>query len=212
MKNSLKFEHEMKGKFHQKYHLLLVSNRLKEFEQKLFFISVFKFFTLFRQTIDSELFLSRLVSDPIRTYSQTTNSSMGFKFRLHKIRNISGYKNFGHASSIFNLCSTLTITRPTAMPHQEFVGLTQEERRALPHSNDMKIIHELKVGFWQSKFKVGDHGAIHDLPYTIKDNGGTKTEKTDDNALKMMRSIVDMPNRDNVKWIEDGTSQGGTDR
>ena len=32
--NSLKFEHEMKGKFLQKYHLLLVLNRLEEFEQK----------------------------------------------------------------------------------------------------------------------------------------------------------------------------------
>jgi hypothetical protein len=112
--------------------------------------------------------------------------------------------------------STLQINRPTAMPHEEFVGLTKEERRALPHSNDMKIIHEgrpeLEVGFWQSKFKVGDHGAVHDLSYTIKANGGTKTEKTDDNALKMMRSIVDMPNRDNVRWFEDGTYQGGTDR
>ena len=34
-KNFLKFEHEMKGKFLQKYNLLLVRNRLKEFEQKL---------------------------------------------------------------------------------------------------------------------------------------------------------------------------------
>jgi hypothetical protein len=34
-KNSLKFEHEMKGKFLQEYHLLLVGNRLEEFEQKL---------------------------------------------------------------------------------------------------------------------------------------------------------------------------------
>lgn len=112
--------------------------------------------------------------------------------------------------------STLQINRPTAMPHEEFVGLTKEERRALPHSNDMKIIHEgrpdLEVGFYQSKFKVGDHGAVHDLSYTVKANGGTKTEKTDDNALKMMRSIVDMPNRDNVRWFEDGTYQGGTDR
>ncbi len=112
--------------------------------------------------------------------------------------------------------STLQINRPTAMPHEEFVGLTKEERRALPHSNDMKIIDEgrpeLEVGFWQSKFKVGDHGAVHDLPYTVKANGGTKTEKTDDNAFKMMRSIVDMPNRDNVRWFEDGTYQGGTDR
>jgi hypothetical protein len=112
--------------------------------------------------------------------------------------------------------STLQINRPTAMPYEEFVGLTKEERRALPHSNDMTIIHEgrseLEVGFWQSKFKVGDHGTIHDLPYTVKANGGTKTEKSDDNALKMMRSIVDMPNRDNVQWFEDGTYQGGTDR
>lgn len=112
--------------------------------------------------------------------------------------------------------STLQINRPTAMPHEEFVGLTKEQRRALPHSNDMTIIHEgrpeLEVGFWQAKFKVGDNGAIHDLPYTVKANGGTKTEKSDDNALKMMRSIVDMPNRDNVQWFEDGTYQSGTDR
>lgn len=34
-KNSLKFEHEMKGKVLQNYHLLLGENRLEEFEQKL---------------------------------------------------------------------------------------------------------------------------------------------------------------------------------
>ena len=34
-KNFLKFEHEMKGKFLQEYHLLLVENRLEEFEQGL---------------------------------------------------------------------------------------------------------------------------------------------------------------------------------
>lgn len=28
----------------------------------------------------------------------------------------------------------------------------------------------------------------------------------------MMGSIVDMPNRNNVEWFEDGTYQGGTDR
>jgi hypothetical protein len=63
---------------------------------------------------------------------------------------------------------TLRLTRPTAMPHEKFVGLTKEEQRALPHINDTAIIHEghpdLKVGFWQSDFKVSDHGAVHDLP------------------------------------------------
>lgn len=75
--------------------------------------------------------------------------------------------------------TSLEITRPFTMPHQDFVALSKEERRQLPHTNDMKINHEgypeLEVGFWQSKFKVGDHGAVHDLPYTVKNNGGTKT-------------------------------------
>lgn len=111
---------------------------------------------------------------------------------------------------------TLQITRPSAMPHQEFSNLTKKERRQLPHINDMKITcekcPELTVGFYQAKFKVDKHGAIHGLPYTIKKNGGTKTEKTDDNALKMMQSIVNMPNRDNVRWFENGTYQGNTSR
>jgi hypothetical protein len=34
-KNSLRFEHEIKGKFTQNYHSLLVSNNLKEFEHRL---------------------------------------------------------------------------------------------------------------------------------------------------------------------------------
>jgi hypothetical protein len=41
-KNSLRFEHEMKGKVLQQYYLLLVENRLEEFEQKLSF-----YFTLY---------------------------------------------------------------------------------------------------------------------------------------------------------------------
>ena len=104
------------------------------------------------------------------------------------------------------------------MPDEEFVGLTKEQRHALPHSNDMKIIRdgrpELEVGFWQAIFKVKDHGALHGLPYKVKANGGTKTEKSDDNALKMMRSIVDMPHRPNAIWFDqdDVTYQGGTDR
>jgi len=70
----------------------------------------------------------------------------------------------------------------------------------------------LRVGFWQTRFKVPDHGAVYGLPYTIKYNGGTKTEKTDKNTLIMMRSIVNMPNRENIIWIEDGTYQAGSDR
>jgi hypothetical protein len=79
----------------------------------------------------------------------------------------------------------------------------------------MKIKHEgytnLYVGFWHSKFKVSDHGAVHDLPYIVNAKGGTRTEKSDQNVSKMMRSIVNMPNRANVRWFEDGMYQGGTD-
>lgn len=114
--------------------------------------------------------------------------------------------------------STLQINRPTAMPHQEFTNLTKEERRQLPHHHDKIIDVEghprLRVGFWQSRFKVADHGALHGLPYSVKNNNGTKTEKSDDNALSMMQSIEDMPHRPNATWFDqdDVTYQGGTDR
>lgn len=112
--------------------------------------------------------------------------------------------------------SALEITRPTAMPHQEFVGLTKAERRQVPHPYD-KIINvkghpQLRVGFWQSRYKVPDHGVFHSLPY--KNNGGTRTEKSDHNALAMMQSIEDMAHRPNTMWFDqdDVTYPGGTDR
>ncbi len=112
--------------------------------------------------------------------------------------------------------STVGVIRPSAVPHQEFVSLSKGQRRQLPHPNDMKINHEgypeLEVGFWQSQYKVRDHGAIHGLPYTLNKNGGTKTEKTNQNTLEMMKSVVDMQNRDHVQWFVNGTYQGGTDR
>lgn len=68
--------------------------------------------------------------------------------------------------------TSLQVSRPSAMPHPDFVALTPAQQCALPHSNNMKIQHEgyqeLNVGFWQSKFKVGDHGAVHGLDYTVK--------------------------------------------
>ena len=112
--------------------------------------------------------------------------------------------------------TSLKVERPTSMPHQDFVNLTKEERRQLPHSKDMKISHdghpELTVGYWQAKYKLRDHGAVHGLSYTVKDNGGTQTEKTENNLWKFIGSIVDIPNRPNVKWFDHGTYQGGTNR
>jgi hypothetical protein len=80
----------------------------------------------------------------------------------------------------------------------------------------MKISHdghsELTVGYWQAKYKLRDHGAVHGLSYTVKDNGGTQTEKTEDNLRKFIGSIADIPNRSNVKWFDHGTYQGGKNR
>jgi len=42
-KNFLKFEHEMKGRFLQKYHTLLVQNRLKEFKYHLTHYFLYRF-------------------------------------------------------------------------------------------------------------------------------------------------------------------------
>ena len=114
--------------------------------------------------------------------------------------------------------SALETTRPTAMPHQEFVGLTKGDRRQVPHPYDKIIDVEgrprLWVGFWQSRYKVPDHGAVHGLPYTVKENGMTQTAKSDDTALAMMQSIQDRPHRPNAIWFdqEDVIYQGGTDR
>lgn len=125
---------------------------------------------------------------------------------------------YGQPSSCRVPGSALEIIRPTAMPHEEFVGLTKEERRQVPHPYDKIIDVEghprLRVGFWQSRYKVPDHGALHGLPYSVKNNGGTKTEKSDETALAMMQSIEDMPHRQNAIWFDqdDVTYQGGTDR
>ena len=127
-------------------------------------------------------------------------------------------KNVGPSGS--GATTYLEMEKPASMPHQEFVGLTKEERRQVPHPYAYdKIIHveghpRLRVGFWQSRYKVPDHGALHGLPYSVKKNGGTKTEKSDDTALAMMQSIADMPYKPNAIWFdqEDVTYQGGTDR
>jgi hypothetical protein len=114
--------------------------------------------------------------------------------------------------------STLAITRLTAMPHQEFTDLTKEQRRQVSYHHDKIIDVEghprLRVGFWQSRYKVSDPGTLHGLPYSVKNNGGTKTEKSDDTVLAIMKSIKDMLHRPNAIWFDqdDVAYERGTDR
>ena len=77
------------------------------------------------------------------------------------------------------------------MPHQKFTDLTKEQRRQVSYHHD-KIIdveghRRLRVGFCQFRYKVSDPGTLHGLPYSVKNNGGTKTEKSDDTVLAILK-------------------------
>lgn len=74
---------------------------------------------------------------------------------------------------------SLQLERPSAVPHQEYISLTKEQRRNLPHSQDGFICEpghpELVVLYGQAKFKTPKHGCDHGLPT----NDNDRTNKTD---------------------------------
>ena len=84
------------------------------------------------------------------------------------------------------------------------------------YSNDIKLNYEghqeLNVGFWQSKYKVGDYGAVHGLEYILTEKGYKKTPKTPENIDDLMKSVEGMPNRENIQWFDNGGYQKGTKR
>ena len=172
------------------------------------FLALFLFWQLVSITIDGFIYDHR-------------NPFLGINNQHHRPGRAQKYPPinnifFPEEKSHCNSNTYLEIQKPSSMPHQQFCDLPKAEKRALPHINDMEMRYDghpiLRVGFYQAKFKVGDHGAIHGLLFEVKSNGGTKTQKTDENTLKMMQSIVDMPTRNNVQWFENGTYQGNTNR
>ena len=66
----------------------------------------------------------------------------------------------------------------------------------------------LVAKYGQVEFKTSDHGKVHGLP--IDEKG--RTPKTGANALALRDSIVNMPNRKNTIWFDNGMYQGGTMR
>ena len=102
--------------------------------------------------------------------------------------------------------------RPSAMPHQDFTTLTKEQRRNLPDPRDGIIDVEghpkLTARYGQVKSKTPDHGDIHGLP--TNENG--KTLKTEQNALALRDSLVKMPEREGIRWFDNGGYQKGTER
>ena len=108
--------------------------------------------------------------------------------------------------------ASLQMERSSAMPHQDFTALTKEEKRNLPDPRDGFIIEEgrphLAARYYQVNYKTPDHGDIHGL--TVNANG--KTPKTEENALALRDSIVNIPNRKGIIWFENGMYQEGTER
>lgn len=102
--------------------------------------------------------------------------------------------------------------RPSVMPHQDFTALTKEEKRNLPDHRDGFIDVEghpkLTVRYGQVNFKVPKHGHIHSL--SVNANG--KTPKTEKNTLALRDSLVKMPEREGIRWFDNGGYQKGTER
>jgi hypothetical protein len=108
--------------------------------------------------------------------------------------------------------TSLQVQKPSNMPQQNFSGLTPQQKRDLPDARDGFIREKghphLGVGYNQVKFKTPDHGSAHRLP--VNEKG--RTPKTEKNALILRDSILNMPNRKNIIWFDNGMYQGGTIR
>ena len=108
--------------------------------------------------------------------------------------------------------TSLQVQKPSNMPQQNFSGLTPQQKRDLPDARDGFIREKghphLGVGYNQVKFKTPDHGSAHGLP--VNEKG--RTPKTEKSALILRDSILNMPNRKNIIWFDNGMYQGGTIR
>ena len=108
--------------------------------------------------------------------------------------------------------ASLQMEKPSSMSHSQYISLTKEEKRNLPHPLDRVIQIEgrstLIARYGQVKYKTPAHGKIHGL----QQNENGKTLKTETNIACFLDSLTDMPNRKNLMWYEDGAYQKGTDR
>nr|WAJ48335.1 hypothetical protein DMDDKFKA_00146 [Haslea ostrearia] len=96
---------------------------------------------------------------------------------------------------------------PHRFPHPEYAQMTKEQRRNLPDPRDGIIDVEghpkLTARYGQVNFKTPKHGKIHGLP--ANENG--KILKTDENALTLRDSLVKMPEREGIRWFDNGRYQ-----
>jgi hypothetical protein len=87
--------------------------------------------------------------------------------------------------------------KPSAMPQQQYSGLTKSQKRQLPNprgqdgSIEVDGYPRLDLRFNQVEFK---------------------TPKTEANVIALRDSLINMPNRPHVIWYKEGMYQGGTPR
>ena len=120
-----------------------------------------------------------------------------------------------------NLYQPPGLVRPADCETQLYAGsptqsLKTEASRNQPTAKDRWILvesrPELVVRYGQAKYKVKDHGALTNLPYTIKKNGCTSTLRTEENVYTLMSGVEEVVENPNSIWFEESFYQGGTSR
>ena len=102
--------------------------------------------------------------------------------------------------------------KPASMSQQDYFNLTKSEKRQLPDPRGRDGViqveghSQLDLRYNQVEFKTPKHGPVHGLQV---DNTG-KTPKNE--AIALRDSLINMPNRPNTIWYENGEYQGETPR
>ena len=120
-------------------------------------------------------------------------------------------KNVGPCGS--STTTSFQMKKPDSMSQHEYSAMTKFQRRQLPNPRDGFInvdgCPRLEIRFNQVKFKTPKHGKIHGLPFDSKTR---RTPKTEENAIALRNSLINMSNKQNIIWYTDGKYQGGTER
>jgi hypothetical protein len=168
--NSLKFEHEMKGKVLHQYHLLLVENRLEEFEQKFsshFIISFGKLLVLNYSYLDWLVIKLR----PIR--KQTT---LQYGLNSHYIQSdiVADSRNFVTLIQFLNYVRNLDFEtkyidqipyRVVVLRLQDFLEVQNKSNNQYQLVKVKKFLKELQTGILLTSFSDTHFQSLVAVPF-----------------------------------------------
>ena len=129
-----------------------------------------------------------------------------------------GWVNEKYHSKNVGPCGSITTTpikmeKPDSMSQHEYSAMTKFQRRQLPNPRagfiNVDGCPRLEIRFNQVKFKTPKHGKIHGLPFDSKTRRAPNTEE---NAIALRNSLINMANKQNIIWYTDGEYQRGTKR